>query len=110
MLKIGDYESFSKVATPFYYYDIDLFQNTADKQPHQDKDHDADEDVERPARLHQFVDIVQHQSDQENIDDVFDPKFKWHGYYLIILLFLQQKSCVQSFKRRPAEVHNETTS
>lgn len=23
MLKIGDYESFSKVATPFYYYDID---------------------------------------------------------------------------------------
>ena len=31
MLKIGDYESFSKVATPFYYYDIDLFQNTADK-------------------------------------------------------------------------------
>ena len=31
MLKIGDYESFSKVATPFYYYDIDLFQRTADK-------------------------------------------------------------------------------
>lgn len=31
MLKIGDFESFSKVATPFYYYDIDLFQRTADK-------------------------------------------------------------------------------
>ena len=28
MLKIGDYESFSKVATPFYYYDIDLFHRT----------------------------------------------------------------------------------
>lgn len=31
MLKIGDFASFSKVATPFYYYDIDLFQHTSDK-------------------------------------------------------------------------------
>lgn len=31
MLKIGDYAAFSKVATPFYYYDIDLFRRTADK-------------------------------------------------------------------------------
>lgn len=28
MLKIGDYSSFSKVATPFYYYDMDLFMKT----------------------------------------------------------------------------------
>ncbi len=31
MLKIGDFAAFSKVATPFYYYDIDLFMRTADK-------------------------------------------------------------------------------
>ncbi len=31
MLKIGDFAAFSKVATPFYYYDIDLFRRTADK-------------------------------------------------------------------------------
>ncbi len=31
MLKIGDYAAFSKVATPFYYYDIDLFRRTAEK-------------------------------------------------------------------------------
>jgi len=31
MLEIGDFASFSKVATPFYYYDIDLFQRTSDK-------------------------------------------------------------------------------
>ena len=31
MLKIDDFASFGKVATPFYYYDIDLFRRTADK-------------------------------------------------------------------------------
>lgn len=31
MLKIGDFAALSKVATPFYYYDIDLFRRTADK-------------------------------------------------------------------------------
>ena len=31
MLKIDDFASFSRVATPFYYYDIDLFRRTVDK-------------------------------------------------------------------------------
>ena len=31
MLRIEDYASFRRVATPFYYYDIDLFNRTADK-------------------------------------------------------------------------------
>ena len=31
MLNIADFEIFKKVATPFYYYDIDLFEKTADK-------------------------------------------------------------------------------
>ena len=31
MLRIDDFASFRRVATPFYYYDIDLFQRTADK-------------------------------------------------------------------------------
>ena len=31
MLKIDDFASFRRVATPFYYYDIDLFRRTADK-------------------------------------------------------------------------------
>ena len=31
MLKIDDFAAFKKVATPFYYYDIDLFTRTADK-------------------------------------------------------------------------------
>lgn len=31
MLKILDYASFRKAATPFYYYDVDLFTQTADK-------------------------------------------------------------------------------
>ncbi len=31
MLKIDDFAAFNKVATPFYYYDIDLFRRTADK-------------------------------------------------------------------------------
>lgn len=30
MLKIDDYAAFRRVATPFYYYDIDLFTRTAD--------------------------------------------------------------------------------
>lgn len=30
MLKIDDFASFKRIATPFYYYDIDLFQRTAD--------------------------------------------------------------------------------
>lgn len=31
MLKIDDFASFRRVATPFYYYDIDLFQDTVAK-------------------------------------------------------------------------------
>ena len=31
MLRIDDFASFKRVATPFYYYDIDLFTRTADK-------------------------------------------------------------------------------
>ena len=31
MLIINDFDSFKKVATPFYYYDIDLFRRTVDK-------------------------------------------------------------------------------
>lgn len=31
MLKIDDFASFRRVATPFYYYDVDLFNRTADK-------------------------------------------------------------------------------
>ena len=31
MLRIDDFASFEKVATPFYYYDIDLFRRTVDK-------------------------------------------------------------------------------
>ena len=31
MLKIADFAAFKKVATPFYYYDIDLFERTVDK-------------------------------------------------------------------------------
>ena len=31
MLKVDDFASFRRVATPFYYYDIDLFQKTVDK-------------------------------------------------------------------------------
>ena len=31
MLKIEDFASFRRVATPFYYYDIDLFHRTVDK-------------------------------------------------------------------------------
>lgn len=31
MLQINDYAAFSKVATPFYYYDIDLFRATVAK-------------------------------------------------------------------------------
>jgi diaminopimelate decarboxylase len=31
MLKIDDFATFRKVATPFYYYDIDLFNSTVDK-------------------------------------------------------------------------------
>ena len=31
MLKIEDFSTFKRVATPFYYYDVDLFQRTADK-------------------------------------------------------------------------------
>ena len=31
MLKIEDFASFRRVATPFYYYDIDLFRQTAEK-------------------------------------------------------------------------------
>lgn len=30
MLNISDFAAFSKAATPFYYYDIDLFEKTAD--------------------------------------------------------------------------------
>jgi len=31
MLTISDFATFKRVATPFYYYDIDLFQKTVDK-------------------------------------------------------------------------------
>ena len=31
MLRIDDYATFRRVATPFYYYDIDLFMSTVDK-------------------------------------------------------------------------------
>lgn len=31
MLRIDDYATFRRVATPFYYYDIDLFMRTVDK-------------------------------------------------------------------------------
>ena len=39
MLRIEDYASFRRVATPFYYYDIDLFQRTADKVAKLSKDY-----------------------------------------------------------------------
>ena len=39
MLRIEDYASFRRVATPFYYYDIDLFQLTADKVAKLSKDY-----------------------------------------------------------------------
>ena len=39
MLRIEDYASFRRVANPFYYYDIDLFQRTADKVAKLSKDY-----------------------------------------------------------------------
>ncbi|KXB47714.1 hypothetical protein HMPREF1870_00609 [Bacteroidales bacterium KA00344] len=57
------------------------FQHLRHKQPHQHKNHDADENIERTAFFHQSVEVVEHQGDKQNVDDVFDSKFEEHKFY-----------------------------
>ena len=51
-------------------------QHLANKEPHQHKYYDADDDVERTALLHQSVEVVKHQGDEKNVDYVFYSKVK----------------------------------
>ena len=45
------------------------------KEPHNDENQDAHEDVERAALAHQPVNVVEHERHQQNIDEVFNSEF-----------------------------------
>ena len=53
-------------------------QHLGDKEPDEDKHDDAIEHVQRTALLHQPVDVVKHQGDQEDVYDILDSKLKKH--------------------------------
>ena len=48
------------------------------EEPQHHKHHDADEHIERPAFLHQPVDVVEQQRHQQDVDYVFYAKIKKH--------------------------------
>ena len=54
-------------------------QHLRHHQPDKDEDQDADEHVEGTGGFHQFVRIVQQQSHQQNVYEVFYAKCKKHG-------------------------------
>ena len=58
-------------------------QHLADKEPHDDEHHDADEDIERAALLHQAVDIIEEQGDEDDVDDILDSKFEGHRLFFV---------------------------
>ena len=59
-------------------------QHLAHEEPDEDKDHDADEHIERSRFLHHPVEIVEHQGDKENVNYVFDSKFKKHDCVWVV--------------------------
>lgn len=63
MLRIEDYASFRRVATPFYYYDIDLFRST----------------VEKVAALSESAGIRVHYSVKANSDRRLNDIISSHG-------------------------------
>ena len=63
MLRIEDYASFRRVATPFYYYDIDLFRST----------------VEKVAALSESTGIRVHYSVKANSDRRLNDIISSHG-------------------------------
>ena len=63
MLRIEDYASFRRVATPFYYYDIDLFRST----------------VEKVAALSERTGIRVHYSVKANSDPRLNDIISSHG-------------------------------
>ena len=56
-------------------------ENLGNKEPHHHKHHDAHEDVERPRLLHQFIDIVEDDSHQQDVNHVFQSKIKKHRLF-----------------------------
>ncbi|HBH08281.1 MAG TPA: diaminopimelate decarboxylase [Rikenellaceae bacterium] len=64
MLRIDDFASLRKVATPFYYYDIDLFQRTCDKV----------------AELSERTGIQVHYSVKANSDHRLNDILSSHGF------------------------------
>ena len=51
-------------------------QHLAYEEPHHDEHHDADEDVQGARGTHESENIVQHQCDKYDVDDVF-----WRDIY-----------------------------
>ena len=52
------------------------FQHLRHKEPQHDKHNDAIERIHGTWLAHQSVDVVQHQGDQDNVDNVFYSKFE----------------------------------
>ena len=59
-------------------------EHLREEQPHDDEYHDAHEDVERAGLAHQTVDVIEHQGNEQNVDEVFyseaDHDGRLYGY------------------------------
>lgn len=60
------------------------------EKPHQDEDDDAYKDIERTAFLHQAVDVVEHEGDKKNVDDVLYSEFKHNESDVLVLIIVTQ--------------------